>query len=64
VYVLNSKHRESLATFLIPDDKFGPQGGVAGAAPRALCPAGAFCAASQLDAMTIKESANTNRFFM
>src|SRR5436853_534777 len=50
VYVLNSKHRDSLATFLISAGKFGPQGGVgaagAGAAPRGpACPAGPWGAA-------------------
>src|ERR1041385_6173388 len=72
VYVLNSKHRDSLATFLISAGRFGPHGGVgaaAGAPPRPADSAPAPCRASiNVPVMKIQaspvEQANTNPLLM
>src|ERR1041385_328564 len=69
VYVLNSKQRDSFATFLMSAGRFGPHGGVgaaAGAAPRFPdCPPGPWAAARiNTPAMEIRaspvEQTNTN----
>src|SRR6185295_10919789 len=75
VYVLSSKQRESLATFLTSAGRFGPHGGVgaAGGAPRPACAAGAPAALCAWASATVNPRhaairqtapANVDAFFM